>query len=66
MGNEMTTTEMRKATHHTGQWFVNVSPLGEEPNWVIQVMPPDASTEITHLFGYDVANFLGRQYKDRS
>lgn len=56
----MTSAEMIKATHKPGYWWVNISPLGSKPNWQEQVKPlPSGNT----LFGYDVDEFMAKQYK---
>lgn len=56
----MTSQEMMKAKCKPGYWWVNVAPLDESPDWQAQVAPlkPDDK-----LFGYDVKEFMAKQYK---
>lgn len=56
----MTSQEMMKAEAKPGYWWVNVSGIGEPPDWVQQVKPqPETNT----LFGYEEKAFLRKQYK---
>lgn len=55
----MTSQEMMKTPAKSGYWFVNVSSLGETPNWVLQVIPQETS----FLFGYNPQDLLNKQYR---
>ena len=56
----MTSQEMMRTTAKPGYWFVNVAPLGADPDWVLQVAP---LKENNLLFGYEQKEFLQKQYK---
>ncbi len=56
----MTTNEMILTRIPVGYCAHNIAPLGEDPNWVIEVAPhiPDE----TKIFGYDARELMERQY----
>lgn len=56
----MTSQEMMRQTCKPGYWFVNIAPIGNEPNWQQQPVPLNRDGK---LFGYDEKQFLQRQYK---
>jgi hypothetical protein len=56
----MTSQEMMKTKAKPGYWWVNVAPLGSKPNWQEQVSP---LRKTKTLFGYDVKEFMAKQYK---
>jgi hypothetical protein len=59
----MTSQEMMKAKAKPGYWFVNVAPLGDEPDWIEQRVPYFDPLADRKLFGYDAKEFMQRQYK---
>lgn len=59
-GNNVTTQEMMKTQAKPGYWFVNVSAVGENPDWREQLVPLIATNT---LFGYDLDAFMAKQYK---
>ena len=56
----MNSHTMLKTKCKPGYWHVNVAPLGEDPFWEEQPMPVNQDEK---LFGYDVKEFLAKQYK---
>ena len=56
----MTSQEMMRAKAPPGYWFVNVARIDADPDWVLQVMPPE---ENNLLFGYEQKEFLQKQYE---
>ncbi|WP_277019035.1 MULTISPECIES: hypothetical protein [Paracoccus] len=57
----MTSTEMRKHPPLApGYHFSNVAPLGQDPDWRVELAPPAASG---FLFGYEPADLLAKQYR---
>jgi len=59
----MTTAEMRKKNHKPGYCWRNIAPLGEKPDWVEAIQPPDVDVNDRRLFGYEESEFLAKQYK---
>lgn len=59
----MTSKQMRKATLKPGYWFVNVAPLGSDPDWREQPAQPDQDPNDDRIFGYDRQEFMSRQYR---
>lgn len=68
----MTSQEMMKhAPIGDDKLFVNIAPLGDFPDWQIQNKPadwdlygnPNSAVYSDKLFGYDVKEFLRKQYK---
>lgn len=60
----MQTKEMMKASAGSGNWFINVAPLGSNPDWQIQRAPEAVNLNATAtLFGYPQAAFMARQYR---
>lgn len=63
----MTSQEMMKTQAKPGNAWVNIAPLGEPPDWR-EVKSPhgphsDPNYGIGKLFGYDVEEFMRKQYK---
>jgi hypothetical protein len=56
----MTSQEARTHVCKPGYWLKDVSELGEKPDWREVVMP---QPESNRLFGYEVSEFLAKQYK---
>lgn len=58
----MTTKEMMRSGHRPGYWWVNVAPLGCDPEWREQIAPLRADE--SRLFGYDRDEFMRKQYRE--
>lgn len=56
----MTSQECFRAKAKPGHWFVNVAPLGEDPDWREEVAPLPASNLI---FGYTESDLMAWQRK---
>lgn len=59
----MTSHELRSAIAKPGYWFVNIAPLGSDPDWVEQIMPPDQDLNDDRLFGIGRTEFMRKQYR---
>jgi|GEM_PF-3701954 len=55
----MTTQEMLRTDLKPGYWWANVAPLGEKPDWVMEVVPHESKG----IFGYEVAYIMAKQQK---
>lgn len=56
----MTSQEMMRAKAKPGYWFINVAKIDQEPDWQERIKTPEPSNT---LFGYDVAEFMAKQYR---
>lgn len=63
----MTSQEMMRTTAPSGQAWMNIAAVDEQPNWVLAPNPhgdhSDPNYGFKTLFGYEESAFMARQYR---